>query len=157
MSYIEKTLSDGEKIISSSTFHWWYTTRIFVFSIFFILIGVIALSSSSLEQDSLSVFFGSVFIIFTPVVGLLYYIVALILKKTTEQVLTTKRIFLKTGLIRRDTDELLKEKVETISINQSFIGRILDFGDVEFTGTGGIKIKFVFVKNPTLVKKTYEQ
>ena len=75
---------------------------------------------------------------------------------TTEQVLTNKRVFFKEGLIRRDTEELKKNAIETISTKQSIIGRILRFGDIEFTGRGGISFKFIFVRNPTEVKRRFE-
>ena len=155
MKYIDQTLTDGEIIISSSIFHWWFTAKIFLNSFVVILIGISILNAESLKD--LGNFFGYAIIAIASILALIKYIFALIEKKTTEQILTNKRVFLKTGLIRRDTDELIREKVETISINQTVIGRILGFGDVEFTGTGGIKIKFQFVKNPTSVKKAYEQ
>ena len=62
---------------------------------------------------------------------------------TTEQVLTDKRVFFKEGLIRRDTEELKKDAIETISTKQSIVGRILNFGEIEFTGRGGISFKFI--------------
>jgi uncharacterized membrane protein YdbT with pleckstrin-like domain len=155
MAYIDQTLTSGEKIISSSIFHWWFTARIFVYCLLIVLMGVATLNVESLKE--LGDLFGYTIIAFAPVLALIQYIFALIAKKTTEQILTNKRVFLKTGLIRRNTDELIREKVETISINQTVVGRIMGFGDVEFTGTGGIKIKFQFVKDPTSVKKAYEQ
>ena len=75
---------------------------------------------------------------------------------TTGQALTNKRVFRKVGLIRRDTDELVYSKIETVSVKQSILGRIFNFGDVEFTGTGGINIKFIFVKDPANVKRTFK-
>ena len=155
MPYIDKTLTDDERIISSSNFHWWFTVRLFVYCLFTILIGIAILYVDALEE--LGDLFGYSIILIAPFLSLIQYIFALISKKTTEQILTNKRIFLKKGLIRRDTDELIREKVETISINQTIAGRLLGFGDVEFTGTGGIKIKFQFVADPTSVKKAYEQ
>ena len=53
---------------------------------------------------------------------------------TTEYAMTNKRIILKQGFIRKDTDELNCEKVENIRISQSIIGRILKYGDLQFTG-----------------------
>ncbi len=64
-------------------------------------------------------------------------------------------MFRKVGLIRRDTDELVYSKIETVAVKQSILGRIFNFGEVEFTGTGGMYIRFVFVENPTEVKRKY--
>ena len=148
MAYVDKTLTENENIISSSKFHWWYlaypTTLIII-----TLIGSLHLFSNDEELLGSILLFGALW-------ETLVFFHRLIARITTEQVLTNKRIFLKTGLIRRDTDELIRQKVETISIKQSILGRILGFGEIEFTGTGGIKLKFTYVSNPTKVKKNYE-
>ena len=75
---------------------------------------------------------------------------------STEQVLTNKRVFYKEGIIRRDTEELKKDAIETISTKQSVLGRLLSFGEIEFTGRGGISFKFIYVRNPTEVKRSFE-
>ena len=136
MPYIEQTLTENENIISSSDFHWWHMGYPISLTLIFLILSTIS------EVFLLGVVFGTVFII-------LRYIERL----TTEQVLTNKRVFLKKGLIRRDTDELLRKKIETVSIQQSILGRILNFGDLKFTGTGGIQIKFTYVPDPTIIKK----
>ena len=84
------------------------------------------------------------------------FITRFIERWTTEQALTNKRVFRKVGLIRRDTDELVYEKIETVAVKQSILGRIFNFGEVEFTGTGGMYIRFVFVKDPTEVKRNFK-
>ena len=41
------------------------------------------------------------------------------------------------GLISRRTQEINITKVETVDVNQSFLGRMLDYGVVTIIGTGG--------------------
>ena len=162
MAYITKTLTADEVIISQNKFHWWFLAKeIFYFllllmpALYFAYIpsgnvpSVGGLSSDTHYIISLVLMFCSLW----PGARLVY---GWVIKVTTEQALTNKRVFLKTGFIRRNTDELTKAKVETISINQSILGRILNFGEIEFTGTGGIKIMFTYVSNPTKVKKQFE-
>ncbi len=55
---------------------------------------------------------------------------------TTEIAITNRRIILKRGFIRRDTAEMHMEKVESVDVNQSLFGRMLDYGDVTVRGTG---------------------
>ena len=55
---------------------------------------------------------------------------------TTEIAITDRRIILKRGFIRRDTAEMHMEKVESVDVSQSLIGRMLDYGDVTVRGTG---------------------
>lgn len=72
---------------------------------------------------------------------------------TTEFSVTNQRIVAKSGFIQRHTVEMLLSKVETVSVNQSVVGRLLNFGTVTITGTGGSKESFKFVVNPISIRK----
>src|SRR5262245_59959931 len=54
----------------------------------------------------------------------------------TEVAITNRRIIYKKGLIRRQTNEMNMDKVESVQIDQSILGRMLDYGDVKLLGTG---------------------
>ena len=54
----------------------------------------------------------------------------------TEIAVTDRRVIYKKGLIRRQTNEMNMDKVESVRIDQSIIGRMLDYGDVTILGTG---------------------
>jgi uncharacterized membrane protein YdbT with pleckstrin-like domain len=54
----------------------------------------------------------------------------------TEVAVTNRRIIYKKGLIRRQTNEMNMDKVESVQIDQSILGRMLDYGDVTILGTG---------------------
>jgi len=55
---------------------------------------------------------------------------------TTEVAITDRRIIHKTGFIRRNTIEMSVEKVESVDVKQSLLGRVFDYGDVIVRGTG---------------------
>jgi uncharacterized membrane protein YdbT with pleckstrin-like domain len=55
---------------------------------------------------------------------------------TTEIAITNHRIIYKAGLIRRDTVEILMDKVESVDADQSILGRLLGYGTVTVRGTG---------------------
>jgi uncharacterized membrane protein YdbT with pleckstrin-like domain len=55
---------------------------------------------------------------------------------TTEIAVTDRRVIYKTGFIRRKTTEMNMEKVESVDVDQTVLGRILDYGDVIVRGTG---------------------
>jgi uncharacterized membrane protein YdbT with pleckstrin-like domain len=55
---------------------------------------------------------------------------------TTELAVTDKRIIFKRGFIRRRTIEMNMDKVESVDVDQSVLGRILDYGDITIRGTG---------------------
>jgi uncharacterized membrane protein YdbT with pleckstrin-like domain len=55
---------------------------------------------------------------------------------TTEVAVTNLRVIYKTGLVKRTTNEMNMDKVESVKVDQSILGRILDYGTVTITGTG---------------------
>ena len=62
---------------------------------------------------------------------------AMIRQATTELVLTDRRVIYKTGLFKRHTMEMNRSKVETVGVDQSVLGRLLNYGTVIVRGTGG--------------------
>ena len=54
----------------------------------------------------------------------------------TEIAVTNRRVIYKKGLIRRQTNEMNMDKVESVKIDQSILGRMLDYGNVMMLGTG---------------------
>ena len=56
---------------------------------------------------------------------------------STEIVITDARVIYRTGLIGRKSIEMRKDRIESIDVSQSVLGRILDFGAVTVKGTGG--------------------
>ena len=145
MSYVEKTLTSGESVEQFIKYHWWYLT----YPALLISFGFIGL-----VVDNIFIFYLAIALI---IYSILELIVRAIIRLSTEQALTNKRVFRKTGLISRNTDELVLEKIETVAVNQSVFERILNFGDIEFTGTGGVYIRFEYVPDPTAVKRDFEQ
>lgn len=67
---------------------------------------------------------------------------------TSEFAVTDKRVVIKVGWIRRRTLETMLAKVEGIGVEQSLIGRMLGFGTIVVTGTGGTKEEFDRIADP---------
>lgn len=55
---------------------------------------------------------------------------------TTEIAVTNFRVIQKRGLIRRETSEMNMDKVESVQVDQSLLGRILGYGSIIVRGTG---------------------
>src|SRR5262249_61442561 len=71
------------------------------------------------------------------VAGALWWLVRWIELRTSEFAVTSMRLIFKVGLVARYTTELLLAKVESISVTQGLLGRMLNYGDLTVTGTGG--------------------
>jgi uncharacterized membrane protein YdbT with pleckstrin-like domain len=55
---------------------------------------------------------------------------------TTETDVTNMRVVHKTGFIKRRTFEMALDKIESVDVNQSILGRLLNYGDVTVNGVG---------------------
>lgn len=54
----------------------------------------------------------------------------------TEIAVTSQRIIYKRGFIRRQTIEMNMNRVESVTVTQSVLGRILNYGSIHVRGTG---------------------
>ncbi len=55
---------------------------------------------------------------------------------TNEIVVTDRRVIYARGFIQRHTVEVHMDKIESVDVDQTLMGRILDYGDVTIRGTG---------------------
>lgn len=68
--------------------------------------------------------------------------------KTSELVITDRRVLIKVGFIQRQTFEMFISKIESVAVVQGMIGRMLDYGTVEIRGTGGSSESFATIAAP---------
>ncbi len=55
---------------------------------------------------------------------------------TTEIAVTDRRVIIKRGFIRRATTEINNEKIESVDVRQTILGRLLGYGTITIRGTG---------------------
>ena len=77
--------------------------------------------------------------------------------RTTELAITNRRVIAKTGFIRRHSLEILLPKIESVDVRQGILGRMLNFGTVTVTGTGGTRESFKAIAEPIVVRKKINQ
>jgi uncharacterized membrane protein YdbT with pleckstrin-like domain len=80
--------------------------------------------------------------------GFVPLLVAHIKYTSSEFAVTDKRVIIKVGWIRRRTLETMLAKVEGIGVEQGFAARMLGFGTITVTGTGGTKEPFSNIARP---------
>ena len=88
-------------------------------------------------------------------IGLLFWLWAWIVYSTTELAITNKRVIAKTGLIQRRTIEMFLEKIESIQVDQSVLGRVFNFGSVVISGTGVHSAPFKSISDPLALRKNF--
>ena len=153
MGYIEDNLVPGEEIIVKARVHW----GVFVSPILLIILFcLLTLVSAAGDPESSSVCVG-VSILFMLAAGLQAFGV-FVNYATTEFGLTNQRIIAKTGVVRRHSLELMLSKVESVNVRQPIVGRILGYGTIVVTGSGGTKEAFPNIAKPMeLRQKTAAQ
>ena len=77
--------------------------------------------------------------------------------KTTEYLVTDKRVLEKYGLIATHTDEMPLNKVENVVVQYSFWGKIFNYGTIVFQGTNRNNVTFSYVKDAEAIKKAIHE
>ena len=133
MAYYTQVLQPGETVKHIGQLHW-------ILHRWEILTGVLtivaALIHFSIRRDTGPGIAYYVMLLLLAVTIVLF-IRSWIIRVTTEIVVTDRRIIHKVGLISRHTQEINITKVETVDVNQSLWGRMVDYGSVSIIGTGG--------------------
>jgi len=130
--YIDEILQPGEKVLYSTNAHWvfylpaigaWIVAAIlFVLSRATIVEGIVLLCLSASAVVA--------------IVALYWTAKAWFHRWTTETDVTNKRVVHKTGFVKRRTFEIALDKIESVDVNQTILGRMLDYGNVTILGVG---------------------
>jgi len=88
-------------------------------------------------------------------IGLIFLIIAYIRYKTTELAITTKRVIVKSGFIRRSTIEININKVETIQVDQEILGRMFNFGTLVISGAGNPQAPIAGISGPMEFRRAF--
>jgi uncharacterized membrane protein YdbT with pleckstrin-like domain len=67
---------------------------------------------------------------------------------TTETDVTDRRVVHKSGFVKRHTFEMALDKIESVDVDQSILGRILNYGDVTIMGVGEGRQKIDTIASP---------
>jgi uncharacterized membrane protein YdbT with pleckstrin-like domain len=78
-------------------------------------------------------------------------------RNATEMAVTNRRVVIKTGLASRKTIEMLLNKVESIEVIETTIGRMLGYGAIVVIGTGGTTEPFHNVAHPLQFRSQVQQ
>ena len=82
---------------------------------------------------------------------------ALVTFYTTEIGVTDRRVLYKIGLVRRRTFEMVLEKVESLWIDQSLLGRVLRYGTIRIAAASDENIVIAAVAEPVVLKRVIDE
>jgi hypothetical protein len=75
-------------------------------------------------------------------------LVAIVRRSSSEFAVTSKRVVVKVGLVRRHSTEILLRQVEGITVDQGILGRIFDYGTIVVEGTGSDRTPYRGISAP---------
>jgi uncharacterized membrane protein YdbT with pleckstrin-like domain len=129
--YIDDILQPGEKVLYSTNAHWiFYLPAIggWVVALAFVVLSRLVADTPQLLCLSLAAI--------AAIAALYWTFRAWFHRWTTETDVTNLRVVHKTGFIKRRTFEMSLDKVESVDVNQSILGRLLNYGNVTVRGVG---------------------
>ncbi len=144
MSYIDENLMDGEVVVYRTRLHW----IVFAWPFFWVALFAVMLGMGDPTAPLAWI---------TIICALITGIPALINYLTSEFGLTNKRVIIKVGWLKRYSFETLLNKIEGIQVSQSIPGRMLDYGTIIITGTGGSREPFVKISSPLEFRRQVQQ
>jgi uncharacterized membrane protein YdbT with pleckstrin-like domain len=127
-SYVEDALVGGERVVHSGKTSLWSVWHLLLF-------GLLLLPAFGL--------------------GLILWVIAYVRIKSTEIAVTTKRLIVKRGLISRTTIEININRVESIQVDQTMMGRLLNFGTLVISGTGTSHAPIIGIAEPMAFRKAF--
>jgi uncharacterized membrane protein YdbT with pleckstrin-like domain len=133
MGYVSGILQPEERVLASGQLHWIiyrYAAVAIIFSILLFSIAHISQRTPMLAKIM------AVAAILTLAAAACLTVAAWFNQWITEIAVTNLRVIYKHGFIRRHTAEMNMDKIESVTVTQSILGRMLDYGSIHIRGTG---------------------
>jgi uncharacterized membrane protein YdbT with pleckstrin-like domain len=147
MSYIESNLMDDEEMV--------HVTRLHPIVLLFPAAATSLLAGSFAIVDSIP--YAQIVVAIFLFISLWRLTDRLVLFLSSEFGVTSKRVLGKTGFIRRTSLDIVLNKVEAIRLSQTILGRVLNYGDIEVTGTGGTDEILRFLPDPLVFRRVVQE
>ena len=139
-AYTAATLQPDERPLHKTSLHWMVLIVPILAAIFLlIIIGPVGMIAS---------WKGLSWVWLLLVIPVAIVALAVLAVKTSELVITDRRVLIKVGFIQRQTFEMFISKIESVAVSQGMLGRFFNYGTVEIRGTGGSSESFATIVAP---------
>jgi hypothetical protein len=139
-SYTAATLQANERPLHHTTIHWMALTGAAIGALLSLIVVMPIAMLASWKG-----YYWVWLLLLLPVGILLSAVIAV---RTSELVITDRRVIIKVGFIQRHTFEMFISKIESVAVFQGMTGRIFNYGTVEIRGTGGSSESFATIAAP---------
>jgi len=138
VSYIDRNLIAGERVVYRTRLHWLVYAVPVLFSVV-VLLPIAWFLASGSWQGFAWVPLALVLVVLLP---------AVVKRQSSDFAVTNKRVMMKSGVFTTRSVELLLNKIEAIAVDQSLLGRLFGYGDIVVTGSGGTREAFSHIQSP---------
>lgn len=152
-------LMPDEQVIAAGKRHWLsYARPVFLLFLAFVCL-VLALLIPASEPGAPNstrtlLMFGAAFF---GVIGTIGMITTAIMNWTMVMAVTTRRVFMRTGLVARDIVDIPLAKVDIVNLEQGVIDRIFGCGNVLVRTVGEVTTTFPAIAAPTAMRNSIVQ
>lgn len=158
MSYIDKNLAPGETLVYKTGCHWIVMVWPLLGGLVLGFFGFALFAGGLLATRKGASYQGAIVEGAMALLGAALLIGGGIIRRAaTEVAVSNKRVLIKRGLFSRKSIEVLLPKVESIGVDESFVGRILGYGSVIVRGTGGTFETFDKIARPNELRLQVQQ
>lgn len=149
--YLKNLLGEREKVLLVTHQHWFILFRNILFELFLIAASVVVISLLLIfwaPQPTTALGF---LILLIPLASLLRDV---LLWSNHKYVVTSRRVIQVFGVLNKNITDSSLEKVNDVKMDQSALGRLFDFGDIEIMTASELGInRFTFIGDPVRFKK----
>jgi len=135
LSYIQQVLQPGETVRYQGSVSW----VLYLVPISLLVVGVVAAAFGPVGWIVAALSFA---------IALILALRAWFIRWTTEIAVTNLRVIFAQGFIQHRSVEIHMDKVESVDVDQSVLGRMLDYGTVTVRGTGATLEPFRDIDRP---------
>jgi len=150
MSYIDQSLVAGETLIHRAHMSWWSQLGLVLLALVALAAAIAFALMAPVERMTAQVVCAVIVL-----VAIAFMIRAWIRVRSTELAITNQRVIAKFGFVQRHTVEINLAKVEALRVDQGFLGRILNFGTVHITGSGGSVEPIPQIADPLVFRRKF--
>ena len=145
MGYVDEILEPGEKVVFTTRLSWTLYVPAVVYAVIAVALTAFATSAAGFGVAALII---AALAALAAVAALFSFLRAWFRRWTTEIAVTDRRVVLKRGFIRRHTVEMNMQKVESVDVDQTQLGRIFNYGAVTIRGTGSTLESLRMIDHP---------
>jgi uncharacterized membrane protein YdbT with pleckstrin-like domain len=149
-AYLNSLLGEREKILLITRQHWFVLLRTILFELILIIATIAAVTAVYIFWNPLPITMLGYLLVLLPLASLIR---DLVYWSNHKYVVTNRRVVQLFGVLHKNVTDSSLEKVNDVKMEQSFWGRVFDFGDIEILTASELGInRFTFIGKPVQFK-----